>query len=132
MIGASRIDSGVASFLESGDKVLNGTGLVKINIIPASEHFQEGPLRPLVVSGIASADLAVPIIGETDPVHLLAVAVYILHGRDLRMLACLDGILLCGKSKGVITHGMEDIEALQSLVPGENVTGDITQGMPYM
>ena len=48
------------------------------------------------------------------------------------MLACLDGILLGGKSKGVITHGMEDIETLQSFVTGENVTGDIAQRMPDM
>ena len=48
------------------------------------------------------------------------------------MLACLDCILLSRKAESVITHGVKDIETLQSFVTGENVTGDIAQRMPDM
>ena len=48
------------------------------------------------------------------------------------MLAGLDGVLLGGKAECVITHRVEDIEALQPLVAGKDITGDITKGMPHM
>ena len=48
------------------------------------------------------------------------------------MLAGLDSILLRRKSEGIITHRMEDIEALQALVAGEDVAGNVTEGMADM
>ena len=48
------------------------------------------------------------------------------------MLTGLDGVLLCGKAKGVITHGMQHIEALQALVTGKDITGNVSQRMAYM
>ena len=48
------------------------------------------------------------------------------------MLSGLDGILLCRKTECVIAHGVKDIEALQPLVTGKDIAGDIAKGMTHM
>ncbi len=86
-------------------------------------------MSPLVVGRIAGADLAAPVVGETDPVHLLTVTVDVVHRSHFRMLAGLDGVLLGGESEGVVAHRVKDIEALQPLVAGIYVAGDVAQRM---
>jgi hypothetical protein len=44
----------------------------------------------------------------------------------------LDGILLGRESKGIITHGVKDIEAFQSFKSGDDVRGYIAKRMSYM
>ena len=48
------------------------------------------------------------------------------------MLTRLDGILFCGQAVGVVSHGVEDIEALQTLVAGIDVAGDVAEGMSHV
>ena len=48
------------------------------------------------------------------------------------MLTGLDGILLGRKAKSIITHRMQDIEALQPLVAGVYVACYISQRMAHM
>ena len=43
-----------------------------------------------------------------------------------------DGILFCRKPKGVISHGMQDVEAFQPFKPAINVAGDVSEGMSNM
>ena len=132
MLGAGCVDSFAAALFESCDQVLYRTGLAKGIVVPASEHLQESPLGPFVIGRITSTHLTVPVIGKTDAVHLLTVAVDVLDSRDLRMLAGLDGVLLGRKAEGVVSHGMQHIETLEPLVPGENITGYVPQWMAYM
>ncbi len=93
------------------------------------EHLEERPLRPLVVSGVARAHLAVPVERESDLVQLFAVAGDVLLGRDGGMLPRLDRILLGGKAEGVVTHRVEDVESLEPLVARVDVRGDVAQRM---
>ena len=48
------------------------------------------------------------------------------------MLACLDGVLLGRKAKGIVSHRVQDVESLEALVSGENVTCNISQGVAYV
>ena len=121
-----------ALFLQLCDEGVDGFGLVGLGVVPVVEHLQEGPLRPFVVGRIAGAHLARPVVGETDPVHLLAVAVDVLLRGDGGMLPGLDGILLGGETEGVVTHRVQDVEALQPFVAAVDVAGNVAQRMAHM
>ena len=107
----------------------NGSGLVQAGVIPTVEHLEEGPLRPFVERRIAGAHLPVPVVGEAYAVELAAVALDIAGGGDFGVLAGLDGILLGGKAEGVVSHGVQHVEALEPLVSGEDVAGDVAERM---
>src|SRR5699024_7015907 len=49
-----------------------------------------------------------------------------------RVLTGLNGILLGGKAKGIISHGMQYIESLMAFVAGYNIAGNIAQRMSYV
>ena len=115
--------------LEFGNQRVDGFCLVRLRIVPMVEHFEEGPLRPLVIGRIAGADLARPVVGEADAVHLLPVARDVLLGGPGRVLAGLDGILLGREAEGVVAHGVQHIEAFQAFVAAVDVTGDIAERM---
>ena len=129
---AGSLDGAAASFFKSGHQLLDGTGFPGLAVVPRAEHLQEGPLGPLVIVRIAGAEFTVPVEGEANPVQLLPVTGHILVGGLFRMLAGLDGILLCRKAEGVVSHRMKDVEALQALVAGIDVAGDVSQRMSYM
>ena len=103
-------------------------GLIEI----AVKHLLEGPLRPLIVNGVAGAHLTVPVEAEAYLVELLTVAVDILHRRHLGVLARLYGILLGGQAIGIVAHRVEHVIALQTLEAGVDVAGDISQRMAHM
>ncbi len=48
------------------------------------------------------------------------------------MLAGLDSILLCRQPKTVVPDRMQNIETLMPLDPRIDITGNISQRMPYM
>ena len=122
-----------ASFsTELRNQGFNRLGLVGLGIVPVLEHLQEGPLRPLVIEGIAGADLARPVVGEADAVHLLAVAGDVGLRSLGGMLARLDGVLFGGKAEGVVTHRMQHVEAFQALVAAVDVAGDEAQRVSHM
>ena len=85
------------------------------------EHPLEGPLRPLIIDGITGADLALPIEAEADLIQLRTITVDILKGGLLRMLTCLDGILLCRQTVGIVAHRVQYVETLQTLIAGIDV-----------
>ena len=122
----------VAFLLYAGDELAYRAGLAGLRVIPAVEHLQESPLRPLVVGRVAGADFAVPVEREAYAVELAAVARDVLHRGHLGMLARLDGILLGGKAECIIAHGMEHVEAPEPLVAGVDVAGDVTEGVSHV
>ena len=115
---------------EGRRKLLDGPRLTATVVVVVGEHFEEGPLRPLVVGRVARAHLAVPVEREADLVQLLAVAGDVLLGRDGRVLPRLDGILLGREPEGVVTHRVQDVEAFQPLVARVDVRGDVAQRVP--
>ena len=110
----------------------DGACLLGVVAVVAVEHLLEGPLRPVVVFGVAGAYFAVPVEGETYLVKLFAVAVDVVDGGNRRVLSRLDGVLLGGQSVSVISHGVQYVETLQSFVAGVNVRSDVTQRVSYV
>ena len=70
----------------------------------------------MVIFRITSAQLAAPVVAETDLVHLLAIAGDVVLGRHFRMLSCLDSVLFGGQSISVVTHGMQHVKAVQPFI----------------
>ena len=129
MLRAGGVYGSASAFLERGYQILDRTSLLSVIVVPRAEHLQESPLGPLVVGRIAGAKLTAPIVGETDPVHLLTVTVDVVDRRHLRMLPGLNGVLLGRKAESVVPHRVKHIEALESLVAGIYVAGDVAQRM---
>ena len=98
----------------------------------AVEHLDECPLRPFIIFGIASTDLAVPVVTETYFVHLFPITGDVFLCRHFRMLSGLDSILFCRQSVGIVAHRMQNVEALQAFVTGINIRSDITEWVAYM
>ena len=115
-----------------GDKLRNRASLAKRSVVITVEHLEEGPLSPFVIIRITGANLAVPIVRETNLVKLAAVTGDVVFCCYLRMLSGLDGILLCRKAECIITHGVKHVEALQPLVTGNYIAGNISKRMSYM
>ena len=109
------------SFYQIADR--HGFLLVVTEI--AVEHPDESPLCPFVISRVAGTDFSVPIVREADLVHLFPVAVDIFLRRDSRVLPCLDGVLLCRQSVGIIPHGMQHVKTFQMLVTGIDIGSDV-------
>ena len=95
-------------------------------------HLQESPLSPFVVSRIAGSDFAVPVVAEADFVELLTVTVYVVDGSHLGVLTGLYCILFGGQAIGVVSHRMQDVESLQTLVSAIDVRGNVTERMTHM
>ena len=129
MLGAGCIHRRTAALCKCAFQFFDRTGLLRIIVVPAAEHFEECPLGPFVIFRVAGADFAGPVVGETYAVQLLAVTGYIVVGCLLGMLAGLDGILFCRKAEGIIAHRMQDIESSEPLVAAVDVAGYIAEGM---
>ena len=72
------------------------------------------PLGPLIVILVGGCDLAAPVEGEADLLHLILEVLDVLLRDDMRVGVGLDGIVLCRQSEGVEAHREEDIVALHS------------------
>ena len=100
--------------------------------IEVTEHLLESPLCPVVINRFASAYFTIPIKTETNLIQLFAIAVDVGFGSYSRMLTCLDGILFSRKSICIVTHRIQYIKSLQTLVTGINIAGNITERVTYV
>ncbi len=91
------------------------------------EHLLESPLSPMVILRVAGANLTIPVEREANLVELLTVTVDVGNGRYLWVLTCLDGILLGRQTVSIVTHWVQDVKAVQTLVASIDVAGDIAQ-----
>ena len=114
--GAGRINPFGAAAGERLFQLPDRARLLPVAAIVAAEHFQEGPLRPLVVARVAGAHFAVPVERETDLVELFAVTGDVVFGGDGRMLSRLDGVLFGRQTEGVVAHRMQHVETALALV----------------
>ena len=48
------------------------------------------------------------------------------------MNAVIYGVLLCRKTKGIVAHRVQHVEALQPFVTGKDIAGNISQRMPHV
>ena len=72
------------------------------------------PLGPLIVILVGGCDLAAPVEGEADLLHLILEVLDVLLRDDMRVGVGLDGVVLCRQSEGVEAHREENIVALHS------------------
>ena len=114
------------------NEFLNWLSALAFVAIEGVEHLLESPLCPFIVDGFTGAYLTVPVETESNLIQLLAIAVDVGFGRDGRMLSGLDGILFGGQSVGIIAHGVQHIETLQTLEACIDITGDIAEWMAHM
>ena len=94
--------------------------------------LEEDPLGPLVVVGVGGIDLPGPVKGKAQRLELLLIAGDVVFGHDGRMDLMLDRIVFRRQAKGVPTHGVEDIPALQAFFPGHQIQGRVASGMAHM
>ncbi len=98
----------------------------------ALEHFEEEPLVPAVIVGLAGGDFAVPVVAEG------VTGVGLLHLRDVgpgpvaRVQAALDGGVLGGKTEGVPSHGVEHVEAAHPFVSGKGVADGVVAQVAHV
>lgn len=78
------------------------------------EHFQEKPLVPLVVIGIAGGNLAAPVNSQPHGLHLLLHVGDIFVGPFCRRHPVFQGSVFCRQAKGIPSHGHQHIEALHA------------------
>ncbi len=113
-------------------ELVDGLGLLQLGVEIRIKHSLKGPLRPVIVFGVAGAHLAVPVEAESNLVELLAIVVDILFGGDGRMLSGLDGILFGRQAVGIVAHRIEHVESILSLIACIDVAGDISERMAHM
>ena len=100
--------------------------------IPVVKHLYKSPLSPFVVAWLTCAHFATPIVAEAYFIQLLTIASDILFCCDSRVLTCLNSILFCWKSVCVITHWVQHIESLQSLIAAINIRCNITEWVTHV
>ena len=105
---------------------------VQIAVVPRIKELQEDPLGPAIEGGIGGLYLTRPVERKAQGIELFSVARHILPGRICRMPPGLDGILLSGKTEGIVAHGMQHHETAVPLVARDDVRGDIAQRMSHM
>ena len=129
LLGARHVQSLGSRSVERLDEPLDRHGPVLVITIVAAEHFQKGPLRPMVIFRVAGTHLAIPVETETDLVELFAVTRDVALGRDGRMLARLDRVLLGRQPEGIVSHRVQHVETLQPLVARIDVRSDVAERM---
>lgn len=81
---------------------------------------------------VAGAHLTIPVVAETDFIHLLTVVVDVFLCGDSRMCSGLDSILLRWKSVGVVAHRVKHVKTFQTLVTSEDIRCDISERMAHV
>lgn len=127
MLIANGVEGGIAGLRQALDQGLDGQGLVGVEIVVVVEQLDKNPLRPFVKTRFGSTHFTAPVEGETEVIQLLPVAGDILPGGDGGVRAGLDGVLFGGQAKGVEAHRVQDVEAPEAFVAGQNVGSDIAQ-----
>ncbi len=92
---------------------------------------QKDPLRPAVVVGIAGVDLALPVVGGADQLHLPLVVGRVAGRAVARMDPLVDGLVLGGQAKGIPAHRVEHGIALHPVVAADDVGGHIVAAVPH-
>ena len=86
----------------------------------------------MVILRVAGTNLAVPIEAEANLVELLAVAVDVGYGSNLWVLTGLDSILLSRQTISIVTHRVQYVESVQTLVACIDIASDITKWVTYV
>ena len=86
----------------------------------------------MVILRVAGTNLTVPIEAEANLVELLAVAVDVGYGSNLWVLTGLDSILLSRQTISIVTHRVQYVKSVQTLVACIDIASDITKWVTYV
>ena len=86
----------------------------------------------MVILRVAGTNLTIPIEAEANLVELLTIAVDVGYGSNLWVLTSLDSILLCRQSVGIVTHRVQYVKSVQTLVACIDIASDITKWVTYV
>src|SRR5215472_11978961 len=100
----------------------NRLSSIRLRVEPGVVDLEENPLRPFVISRLGCVDFSLPIVRETNPLQLALKLRHVFTGGDCRMLTGFDRVLLCGQTKGVPAHRMQDAETSQAFIPRYDVS----------
>src|SRR6266481_5583004 len=107
----------------------NWFSLVRFRVEPGVVNLEKDPLRPFVVTRVSRVDLPFPIVRKTDPLQLAFELRHVFTRGDRRMLPSFDCVLLSGQAKGVPAHRVQDVQAAQAFIAGNDVGGRVAFGM---
>ena len=119
-------------FLKTLHEMANRHGLAALCAVERIEHLAERPLRPMIITRLAGAYLAVPVERKANLVQLFAVAGNILLRGFGGVLSRLNGVLLSGQSVGIVTHRVQHVKTLQAFIAGVNIRSDVTERMSHV
>ena len=86
----------------------------------------------MVILRVAGTNLAVPVEREADFVELLTITVDVGYGSNLWVLTSLDSILFCRQSVSIVTHRVQYVKSVQTLVACIDIASDITKWVTYV
>jgi len=84
-------------------------------------HLEKEPLGPAIIVWMAGIDLVLPVVHRPHGLELFADISDIFSRADSGMNAFLDGVIFGGQAKGVIPHGLENVETLHALETGPGI-----------
>ena len=96
------------------------------------QHLQKQPLVPLVIRRVAGGDLAAPVDGQAQGLHLLLHVSDVLVGPLGRRHAVFQGGVFGRQTKGVPTHGHQHVVALHAQVAREHVVDGVVAHMAHV
>ena len=109
-----------------------GASFVCVGVVVVGEELEKDPLCPVVVIGVRGSEFSCPVIAETEHLELRAIALDVALCGYGGVLSRLDGILLGGKPKSVVAHGVEHIVAAEAHVAAIDVRGNVAERMPHV
>ena len=113
-----------------GDQFVDGAGFGGGVVEPAIEQLEEDPLGPLIVLQVGGGEFAVPVVAEAETLELPFEGLDGVFRGHARMDVGLHGVLLRRQAKRVPADGVQDVEALHSLVARQNVRGSVAFRVP--
>ena len=121
---------GPGAGVQLGHQLLDRAGLAGVGVEPGAEDLQEDPLRPLVVARVDRREAAAVVVVDAQPAQLGPDRLDVRLGRDPRVLAGLDGVLLGGQAEGVVAHGVQDVVPVHAQEPAGDVGAQVAQRVP--
>ena len=95
-------------------------------------ELDEQPLRPLIIFRRGCVDLAIPVVRETEHLHLAAKVIRIRERDFLRRLPYFDGIIFRRESERIPTHRVKHFAAAHAHVARVDILGGIAFWMTHM
>ena len=106
--------------------------LHEVRVVPRVEQLEEYPLGPLDEVKIGRAKRAARVVREAEAEELTGHVRNVFVGRDARVGAGLNRVLLRGQAEGVVAHRVEHILAEHAVVTRDGVGRNVAKRVAHM